>query len=78
MQWIWKIRGKGQILRKTENTLPKLIEDTQNLSSSIKFIKVIEDIKTFPAKKMPGPDKFPGLAFQTLIEDKTPILHKLF
>lgn len=59
MQWIWKITGKGRILRQTENTLPKLIEDTQNLRNSIKFIEVIE-YTIIPVKKMPGPGNFPG------------------
>lgn len=61
MQRIFKIRGKSKFLEKTENTLPKLIKNTQNLSSSIKFMKAIEYInKNFPGKKMPGLDNIPG------------------
>lgn len=53
---------KEQILRKNRKYLTKTDKkNTQNLSSSIKFMKAIEYInKNFPGKKMPGLDNIPG------------------
>ena len=56
-------------------TLPKLKQkEIENLNS--KEIELV--IKNLPKNKSPGPDSFPGEFYQTLKEELTPILLKLF
>ena len=53
-------------------------EEIENMNRPITSTEFETAIKSFPTNKSPGPDGFTGEFYQTLREELTPILLKLF
>ena len=59
--------------------LPRLNkEETENMNRQITSNKIETVIKNLPTNKSPGPDGFTGEFYQTLKEELTPIMLRLF
>ena len=58
--------------------LPKLTEETENLTRPITSKNIESVIKNFPTKKSLGPHGFTGKFYQKSKEQLTPVLLKLF
>ena len=66
-----KFLGKHNCLRLNQ-------EEIENINRTITSTKIETVIKNLPTNKSPGPDGFTGEFYQTLREELTPILLKLF
>ena len=53
-------------------------EERENINRPITSTEIETVIKNFPTNKSPGPHGFPGEFYQTIREELTPILLKLF
>ena len=59
--------------------LPRLNqEEIENINRPIRSTEIDTGIKNLPTNKSPGPDGITGEFYETLREDLTPILLKLF
>ena len=59
--------------------LPRLNkEESENMNRPITSTEIKYVIKNLPKNKSPGPDGYPGEFYQTLREELTPVLLKLF
>ena len=62
-----------------KHNLPRLNqEEIENANRAITSTGIETVIKNLPPSKSPGPDGFPGEFYETLREELTPILLKLF
>ena len=66
-----KFLGKQNLLRLNQ-------EEIENISRPITSTEIATVLKNLPKNKSPGPDGFTGDSYQTLREEITPILLKLF
>ena len=73
----WTTWRNAQILRKA-HLLRRNQEEIENINRPITSTEIETVIKTLPTNKSPGPDGFTGELCQTIREDLTPILLKLF
>ena len=62
----------------THNVLRLKKEDIENINRPITSSEIETVIKNLPTNKSPGPEGFTGEYYQTLREELTPILLKLF
>ena len=62
-----------------KHNLPRLNqEEIENINRPITSTEIESVMKNLPTSKSPGPDVFTGEFYQTLREELTPILLKLF
>ena len=71
------LEEKGTFLQK--HNLPTLnLEEIESINRPITGTEIETVIKNLPTNRSPGPDGFTGEYYQTLREELTPILLKLF